>query len=136
MNMFHSLHTLWCNQMGTVWKLTLFNRLQLLNYRSHFNYENSYLSVFVSSTSYYLFRTCINVWFLSYRLEKKCPFSNCSDLIASQCIMEMYVSMYHWNVCIYISWKCMYLCIMEMYVSMYHGNVCIYLCIMEMYLSM
>ena len=69
--------TVWYNQMGTVWKLTLFEKLQLIInklYWSHLNSENSSSSVFVSSKSYYLFSTCLNVWYIICRLMKNVCF--------------------------------------------------------------
>ena len=65
---------MWCNQMGTVWNLTLFERLYLLNWWSNLNSENSYSSVFVSSKSYYLLKICLNVWFKRCRLMKSARF--------------------------------------------------------------
>ena len=43
-------------------------------------------SVVVSRKSYYLFRTCLNVQFISCDHEKF-PLSNCSDVMASLCIL-------------------------------------------------
>ena len=47
---------------------------RVANYRFNQNSENFYLSVFVFSTSYKFFRTCINVLFLCYMLEKSVRF--------------------------------------------------------------
>ena len=71
----------WCNQMGTVWKLTLFERLELLNKWSHPKFENSYSSVFVFNKSFIcieLVLTCgINSWKVSF---SKLFWSDCITL--------------------------------------------------------
>ena len=66
--------TVWCNQMGTVGKLTLFKRIKLINLWSHINSEKSCSSVFVSSKSYFMVMTWLNVWFISCRLMKSVSF--------------------------------------------------------------
>ena len=58
--------------MWTVGKLILIR--ELLNKWSHLNFENPYSSVWMSSKSYFLFRTCLNVWFKSCRLMKSVCF--------------------------------------------------------------
>ena len=71
---------MWCIQIGTVWKVTLFERLYLLNWWSNLNSENAYSSVFVTG------RICLNVCSCSKVVAyEKWAFSNRSDLIASQC---------------------------------------------------
>ena len=60
--------------MVTVGKLTIYERLYLLNYWSHLNSENFNLPVFVSSKSYFMLKTCLNVLFLNCRLMKKAHF--------------------------------------------------------------
>ena len=70
-------------------------QLQTPNYKANVNYnynfsclfnsENSYSTIFVFSKRYFYFRTCPKMGLKSCRLMKKCPFSNCSDLIALHC---------------------------------------------------
>ena len=67
-------YTVWCNQMGTVGKLTIFDWLKLLTWLYYLNSENFYLFVFVSSKSYNLIRTCLIVWFISCMLIKSVRF--------------------------------------------------------------
>ena len=65
------LHTVWCNQMGTVGKLTLFVIIL----------KNFHLSVFVSRKSYFLLRTCPDALFISKGLWKRSVF----ELFRSDC---------------------------------------------------
>ena len=74
MHVYNLRNTVWCNQMGTVGKLTLFERLKLLNWWSHLSPVNFYSSVFASSKSYFLLKTCQNMFFISCRLMKNFRF--------------------------------------------------------------
>ena len=98
--------------MGTAWIDTF--REAIPSELSYLNSENSYLSVFVSSKSCYLYRIC-TYRHLIHKLEalEKCPFLNCSDRIASQCITsnvhysveaKYYTLVCTWSPCSLFNW--------------------------------